>query len=163
MKFDFKPYKVKLDIDKKELVKINTMPFYGNSTYSSFFPNWKCSQKIEPKNELPFLKIPFRGNSTYGDNFFKKKPVVFSSNLKPINNLEFKGKFYRPEQRYNDYDKKAYLNDGVNKSQNEKSILSPADYPKKFDSTYRNEFNNEEIECKLAKYLKNNGMKNLNL
>jgi hypothetical protein len=164
MKFDYKPYRVKLDHEKKELVKIKTMPFFGNSTYSSFFPNWNCSQKNEPKSKLPFLKIPFRGNSTYGDNFYKKKPATLNPYSKPFNNLEFKGKIYGyPIEKFDDYDKKAYLIDRANKTQNEKSKIIPADYPKKFDSTYNLEFNEADTECNLAKFLKNSGMKNLEI
>lgn len=162
MKFDFKPYKVKLDPDRKEMVKINTMPFFGNSTYSSFYPNWNCSQKNDPKDKLPYLKVPFRANSTYGDNFYKKKAPI--PRFKPFNNLEFKGKFFgQPDEKFNDFDKKAYLTDGANKSASEKSKIIPADYPKKFDSTYRTEFNENDGDCNLAKFLKKSGMKNLEL
>lgn len=162
MKFDFKPYKVKLDADKKDMVKINTMPFFGNSTYSSFFPNWNCSQQNIPKDELPYLKIPFRANSTYGDNFYKKRAQI--PKFKPINNLQFKGKFYgQPDEKFKDFDKNAYLTDAANKSLNEKSKIIPADYPKKFDSTYRSEFNEGDNDCNLRKFLKESGMKNLEL
>lgn len=162
MKFDYKPYKVKLDFDKKETIKINTMPFFGNSTYSSFFPNWNCSQNKSPSEKLPHLKIPFRANSTYGDNFYKKKPI--HQRYKPFNNLSFKGKFYgQPNEKYNDFDKNAYINDGNNKYLNEKSKIIPADYPKKFDSTYRIEYNDEKDQCDLAVFLKKSGMKHLEL
>jgi hypothetical protein len=163
MKFDYKPYKVQIESNKKELVKIKTMPFFGNSTYSSFFPNWNCSQKNDPKSKLPFLKVPFRGNSTYGDNFFKRK-LPINKLFKPFNNLEFKGKFYgQPNLKFDDYDKNAYLNDRADKNQNEKCKIIPADYPKNFDSTYNVEFSEADSECNLAKFLKKTGMKNLEI
>ena len=162
MKFDFKPYKVKLDPDRKETVNIKTMPFFGNSTYSSFYPDWNCSQKFAPKHNLPYLKVPFRANSTYGENFFKKKAPI--PKFKPFNNLSFKGKFYgQPDEKFDDFDKNAYSTDKANKVANEKSKIIPADYPKDFTSTYRTEFNDTDKDCNLRVFLKKSGMQKLEL
>lgn len=161
MKFDFKPFKIQAE-EKKNRKKISSMPFFGNSTYSSFFPNWNCTQKKTPKDKFSFVNVPFRAYSTYGENFYKKKAPI--PKFKPVNNLEFKGKIYgQPNERYNDYDKKAYFSKGENKNQTEKSKIIPADYPKNFDSTYGMDFNEKDNLCDLAKFLKNSGMKNLEL
>lgn len=170
MKFDYKPYKIKINPTKEENHKIESIPFWGRSTYTSSFPNWGCS-KSKPDNSkgFPQIKVPFRGISNYTENYHNYDDNLRYPPFKPQDNLEFKGNIlndtnFKESYLNPDRSKKYYFSvDKPSKSQKEKSMLIPSDYPKDFNTTYRISYKDESQECQLAIFLKQNGLKHLEL
>jgi len=176
MKFDFKPFLVKLDTSRLENQNLEQTPFFGKSTYSANFPSWGgASCGNGPKEKLPFINVPFRGNSNYLENhrkFDEDNYRYLSPNLKQISSLGFKGKILNDSNVKESYkpfesEKTYYLSlERPKKFDKEKAVIIPADYPKSdnLSSTYGVNFrNNLNTECELAQFLKRSGMKNLEL
>ena len=175
MKFDFKPYLIKLDPNRKEDISLESVPFCGRSTYSSNFPSWgSATLNNNRKSELPIIPVPFRGNSNYLENFKKYDNInkMNSPTLKQFSSLDFKGKILNDsnvKESYKPFDREKvyYLSlERPKKSDKEKSVIIPSDYPKSnnLNSTYRENFNNSKgEECELADFLKKSGLKNLEL
>ena len=176
MKFDFKPFLIKLDPSRFESQNLEQIPFFGKSTYSSNFPSWGgASSGNGPKEKLPIINIPFRGNSNYLENYKKfddDNYKYLSPNYKLGSSLEFKGKIlndsngkesYKPFEKEKTY----YLSlERPKKADKEKAVIIPADYPKSgnFNSTYGVNFrNNLDPNCELAQFLKKSGLNNLEL
>ena len=168
MKFDFKPYKVKLDEDNSEKHKLNSFPFWGKSSYNTNFANYgSASNGNDPLEKLPFIKIPFRGKSNYYDNYKTYKEDVYSnreSNKKINCSLGFKG-FMSPESvkseqfKPADFSQKHYFSpERSYKATREKAMIIPAKYHDANSTTYENFFNNKSRNCKLETYLNNKGV-----
>lgn len=164
MKFDYKPFKVKFDPSRVEKIPIESIPFYGRSSYRTSYPGWAPHTKSTDKlSGLPFIKIPFRGNSNYLENYGNlnvngnKYPI-----MKPIDNLEFKGKIQNDTLVRDSYKNpnNTFYAERPKKADKEKSSLIPADYPKDYGSTYGNFFKGfDNNDCELAQYLKKTGLK----
>jgi len=176
MKFDFKPFLIKLDPSRLENQNLDQAPFWGRSTYNSNFPSWGGASKGNgPKEKLPFIKVPFRGNSNNLESYKKHDEDNYkylSPNLKQFASIDFKGKIlndtnFNESYKPIDNDKNYYLNlERPKKAEREKDILIPADYPKSdnFNSTYGTYFkNNLNENCELALFLRKTGLKNLEL
>jgi len=176
MKFDFKPFLIKLDNSRLENQNLEQTPFFGKSTYSANFPSWGgASSGNGLKEKLPIINVPFRGNSNYLENhkkFEEENYRYLSPNLKQHSTLEFKGKIlndsnfkesYKPFEKEKTY----YLNpDRPKKADKEKAVIIPADYPKSgnFGSTYGLNFKDSlNTDCELAQFLKKSGLNNLEL
>jgi len=176
MKFDFKPFLIKLDPSRLESKNVEQVPFWGKSTYNANFPSWgEASSGNGPKEKLPFIPVPFRGNSNYLENhkkFNEDNYRFLTPNLKQFAHIDFKGKIlndanskeaYKPFEKEKTY----YLSlERPKKVDKEKAVIIPADYPKSdnLNSTYGMNFgNNLNNECELAKFLRKTGMKNLEL
>jgi hypothetical protein len=168
MKFDFKPYKVKLDEDNSEKFKLNSFPFWGNSSYRSTFMNYgSASNGNDPKEKLPFIKIPFRGKSNYLDNFKKYENDVYSNrdSSLPINcSLGFKG-YMSPQSvkmeqfQPADFVKQDYYFSPKRsfKATREKATIIPAKYHDADSTTYENFFNEKNNNCQLENFLHSKG------
>lgn len=174
-KFDYRPFKVKLEDEKPTERVVESVPFFGRSTYSSAYPNWGSSICSDNKRvSLPEIKVPLRGNSNYRENynmydprFYKKRdPTNFSKST-----LEFYGKL-NPDTTYGttykpvDFNNPHYFSkDKFRKPDIEKSSLIPADFPKSnFESNYYQSFVDfKDQKCKLAEFLKKSGMKSLEI
>ncbi len=77
MKFDYKPFKIKLDSNKDDFKKIENLPFYGRTSYNFFFPNYgSASNGNQPKQKVPRIIVPFKGNSNYLENYKKLRTHV---------------------------------------------------------------------------------------
>jgi hypothetical protein len=166
MKFDFKPYLVKLNNNQGDENEIENTPFLGRSTYGSNFPSWgEASKGNTPNGQLPFIDVPFRGGSNYSDNYkphdlFKNSPCKRQKST-----LGFSGKILNDSNVRESYKpiERPFSMEKNKKSDIEKTKIVPADYPKEFRSTYGNNFKGFNSECELAHYLKKSGMKNLEL
>lgn len=169
MKFDFKPFKVKLDEDNSNKRNLKSFPFWGNSSYNSTYANYgSASNGNDPKQNLPFIKIPFRGNSNYIENFKKYKDDVYSNRdpSLPINcSLGFKG-FMSPQSVKSEQFPPADFNtqghyfspERTYKAVKEKSNIIPAKYHNADSTTYENFFNDKNKNCELESYLQTKGM-----
>lgn len=170
MKFDYKPFKVKFDPSRVEKTPIESIPFYGRSSYRVSYPGWEPpSKSTDRTGKLPFIKVPFRGNSNYLENYKKFDTEALKNKypiMKPYDNLDFKGKIQNDslmrDSYGNPYANRTFHAEKPKKADQEKSILIPADYPKEYASTYRNFFKDRGNEyCELAQFLKKSGLKNL--
>lgn len=166
MKFDFKPFKVKLEEDNSQKMMINSFPFMGNSSYKSNFANYgSASNGNEPNQKLPFIKVPFRGNSNYLEDFKKYREDVYrnrNKNLAIESTLGFKG-IMSPQSLKKEQFQPADFSQGhyfsperSYKYQREKATIIPAKYHEA-DSTYENFFDDKTKRCKLQNFLKNKG------
>lgn len=165
MKFDFKPYLVKMnnnDLGEKD--KDDT-PFFGRSTYDRNFPSWgKASSGNLPKEKLPFIQVPFRGETIYNNDYKKQIPEKNNPCLKQTSSLGFNGKILNDTNGRESYKPlQPFTMEKQRKTDIEKTTNFPADYPKEFDSTYGVSYLNFDKNCELAQYLKKSGMKNLEI
>lgn len=168
MKFDYKPFKVKYDPTRVEKKPIESIPFYGRSSYRVSYPGWEPPSKSRDRpSKLPFIKVPFRGNSNYLENYKEYDPESLKNKypiMKPFDNLDFKGKMRNVSLVMDSYKNPdgTFYAEKAKKADKEKSCLIPADYPKDYASTYMNFFkDNLDKECELAQFLKKSGMKNI--
>lgn len=169
MKFDFKPFKVKLDEDNSDKTNLKSFPFFGNSSYKTNFAGYGSpSNGNDPKEDLPYIKIPFRGKSNYLENFKKYKENVYSNRdpNKAIKcSLGFKA-FMSPDntnkkQRFKDFDFKKEIYCPPQKSYKatrEKATIIPAKYLDADSTTYENFYNGDNKNCKLESFLHNKGV-----
>jgi len=172
-KFDFKPFKIEMKENKKENVLIQSLPFFGRSTYETMYPNWgaaSAGQKtvVEPND----LQIPLRGHSNYAENFIKYPANHYQQakpDIHPKANLDFAGKFVSDTSNRTDFKainlKKnpAFTVEKFNKNDIEKSSLIPAPFPKSnITSTYGNDFTKLKNgkNCLLNEYNKKNQTQN---
>jgi hypothetical protein len=175
MKFDYKPFKVDLEDPKRQDIKLESVPFFGRTTYSVAYPNWGSSLSDKnTKTTLPEIKIPLRGNSNYKENYIKHPDEFYAK--RPAANfakatLEFFGKL-NPDTTYKtsflpvDFNQPHYFTkDKVRKENVEKSSLIPADFPKSnFESIYHTSFVDfQDRKCRLAEYLKKRGISYLEI
>lgn len=173
MKFDYKPFKVKLENKVKENIKVPNVPFFGRTSYETQFPNWGA-MTIGGRSRvtLPEIKVPLRGNSNYVENYIRYDPKYYEKR-DPCDfskaTMQFYGKL-NPETSYNtsykpiDFKQPHYFsNDKFKKSDVEKSSFVPAEFPpSNFESNYATSFvDYKDNRCRLAEYLKNKGMKYL--
>lgn len=169
MKFDFKPFLIKLDSSEKESSEFESIPFYGRSTYGSNFPSWGvASAGNQPKEKLPMIQVPFRGMSNYDDNYKNYDDhVITSPGVKQGSCLAFRGRVPNDSNTRESYQGRPnpFSMEKPKKYNIEKSYMQPADYPKEFGSTYGTSFRTGEpnYDCELAEHLKRRGMKNLEL
>jgi hypothetical protein len=171
MKFDYRPFQVKMEEEKPQEQLIESVPFFGRSTYSTNYPNWGSTHIGDNKGiKLPEIKVPLRGKSNYKENygmydpkFYKQRdPTNFQRNT-----LEFFGKL-NPDTIYGtsykpvNFKLKHYFgNETCKKHDIEKSSMIPADFPKSnFESNYSQSFVDfKDNKCQLAEYLKKSGIK----
>jgi len=167
MKFDFKPFKVKIDDDNYVKNKMNPYPFWGRSSYKATYGIYgSASNGNEPKENLPFIKVPFRGKSNYEDDYKKYKEDIYSNrdpNLKIDCSLEFKGymspqSLTKEQYRPADFSKKYYFSPKRIKNVQEKGSIVAAKYHDLESSSYDNFFNKKIDNCKLGNYLHNKGV-----
>jgi len=166
MKFDYKPFKVKIDPSRLEKTPIESIPFYGRSSYRTSYPGWQAPAKsTDGARKLPFIKVPFRGNSNYRESF---QNVNIIGNkyppMKPRDNLEFKGIMQNETLVRDSYKNpnRTFHAENPRKADKEKSYLIPAKYPTDYGSTYTHFFKDiDKNDCELAQYLKKTGLKNL--
>ena len=172
MKFDFKPFKVKLDEDNSNKHNLKSFPFWGKSSYDTNFANYgSASNGNDPKKDLPFIKIPFRGGSNYGDNFQKHKDDYSDrdSNLKINCSLGFKG-YMNPESHKSeqfkpaDFTQQHYFSpERSYKATREKATIIPAKYHDADSTSYENFFNEKNKHCKLDSFLHSKGKRFMQL
>lgn len=165
MKFDYKPFMIKLD-SKNIPNNFENTPFYGRSTYGCNFPSWGSpSSGNGPEEKLPLISVPFNGISNYDDSY---KPLEGYKNSPKIvipSTMAFRGRMlYNPNAResYRDL-KNPFSMEKPKKYDKERTLLIPADYPKEFDSTYKGSYGDLNSYCELANYLKKSGMTRLEL
>lgn len=167
MKFDFKPFMIKLDLDRLPNKEMENTPFYGRSTYGTNFPSWGSpSSGNGPKDKLPLISVPFKGNSNYDDSYkpFDEDYRTSPKCLIPCS-MEFRGRILNdPNQRESYQDRKnPFSMEKPKKYDIEKTLIIPAEYPKEFNSTYGGSFGDLNSNCELANYLRKSGMSNLEL
>ncbi len=175
MKFDFKPFRVKIEDKPQEEVKIVSVPFNGRSSYQTAYPNWGAlSANKEAGSELPEIKVPFRGNSNYAENYLKHSAEFYKKREMTKNHptLGFYGKFMAESSNNSsykpiDFNQPHYFNkERITKTKVEgKSSLVPAEFPKSnFESLYGSSYiDYRDKRCQLAEYLKTKGLKSLEI
>lgn len=176
MKFDYKPFKVKMEEKQPEEHKILSVPFFGRTTYQTKYPNWGSSSVgSKGRMELPEIKVPLRGNSNYRENYTNYDPGFYKKR-DPTNfqrsTLEFYGKL-NPDTTFNtsykpiDFNQPHYFNrERMTKTIVEgKSSFVPADFPpSNFESLYSQSYvDYMDKKCHLAEYLKKRGLKYLEI
>ena len=176
MKFDYKPFKVKMEERKTEEHKILSVPFFGRTTNSTAYLNWGSSSAgATTKVELPDINVALRGNSNYTENYVKYEADFYkkreATNFKKAT-LEFYGKF-NPDTTFNtsfkpvDLNQKHYFNrERITKTKVEgKSSLIPAEFPKSnFESLYSQSYVDfRDKKCALSEYLKKHELKCLEI
>lgn len=172
MKYDYKPFKVSVEDLKPKEHKVESIPFFGKTSYDYFYPNWGSTKVGKEKpTPLPEIKVPLRGCSNYKENFIpygssfykQREPTNFSKDT-----LEFFGKF-NPDTTFNtsfkpvDFNQPHYFTkDKFKKNEIEKSMLIPLDFatPNTF---YQTDYIPYDSKCQLAEYLKQRGMKALEI
>jgi len=172
MKFDFKPYRIKLEESKAESKHLESFPFLGRSSYNTFFPSYgSASNGNNPKEKLPNIFVPFRGNSNYLENYKKYESELYKNRdptLTQVGSLNFKG-FMSPESTGRDKFRPIDLNqphyfssERPKKCEKERAKIIPANYPNGDQkSTYENFYSPSKQECELAVYLTKKGLKAL--
>jgi hypothetical protein len=167
MKFDFRPFMIKLDSCKNDGNYIENTPFFGRSTYGCNFPSWggaTCGNGLPPK--LPLIPVPFRGNSNYAEQYKPFGEVKLSSPEKrPTCSLEFRGRILNDSNSKESYQIRSnpFSAEKPKRYDKERTFNLQADYPKDFNTTYGGSFGNVHNKCELANYLKRSGKINLEL
>jgi hypothetical protein len=167
MKYDYKPFKVKTEDTKPTETRVESIPFYGRSSYDTHFPNWGSTLIGKEKPvQLPEIKVPLRGVPNYKENYIaydpdfyrKRDPTNFAKDT-----LQFFGKVH-PETTYGtsfkpvDFNQPHYFpKDKFRKTDIEKTSLIPTDFatPETF---YQTDYKPYDHRCKLAEYLRHRGM-----
>jgi len=170
MKFDFKPFKVKLEGSKAENRLLNSIPFLGRSSYNTFFPSYgSASNGNILKAKLPRIAVPLRGNSNYLENYKKYESEIYKNRdptLLQTSSLNFKG-FMSPEttlsenfQRIDLKQSHYFSSEKPRKFEKERTKIIPANYPNGDDikSTYDKFFSTSKQNCELAIYLTKKGL-----
>lgn len=166
-KMSYKPFKVSLEGIEPKTVNVQSIPFYGSTTYENTYINFGSSRL--PKNSDPDdkdFRVAFRGNSSYRCDF---KPHDYSQTQKKIiypPTLKFVGDISNEtEFRYNykpvDLKQPAYFGgDKINKAEINKSQMIPCPFPKSnFESITNTSFKDHFKEpCKLRDYMKRNNL-----
>jgi hypothetical protein len=176
MKFDFKPFKVKMEDKQQEDFKIMSVPFFGRTTNQANYANWgDISVGNREKVELPEIKVPCRGNSNYLENYINHDPDRYINRV-PMNfskgTLKFYGKL-NPETTFNTSFKPVDLNQPhyfnrkrITKTMVEgKSSLEPAKFPNSnIESLYAESYIDfKDKMCQLAEHLRKTGIKCLEI
>jgi hypothetical protein len=168
MKFDFRPFMVKLDPCKNEEYNLENKPFYGRSTYDCNFPSWGISTCGHgPNSKLPLIQVPFRGNSNYAEQYrhygydYKASPEIKIKS----STLEFRGKILNESNAKESYQARSnpFSMEKPKRYDNQRNFNLQADYPKEFNTTYGGSFGNVSSRCELANYLKKSGKINLEI
>lgn len=175
MKFDFKPFLIKLEETKSTTTLVESTPFFGRSSYNINFPSWGSASSGNTKRlPLPQINLPFRGNSNYLENYTKYEEEIYKNRDPIINNksnLYFKG-LMSPESTvrdaYRPIDLKQshyFSTEKPKKFLKEKAVIIPHQYSKAdFRSTYDDFYTeNPRYNCELAMYLDNKGLKQLEI
>ena len=175
MKFDYKPFKVKLEDKEAEEYKVPSVPFFGRTSYQSQYPNWGSTKSGKDQGvPLPDIKVPLRGGSNYVESYLKYDPDYYKKR-DPANfqkaTLHFYGKFnpdtssgtsFKPV----DFNQPHYFSkDKFRRADIEKSSLIAAEFPQSnFESNYTQSFVDfKDKRCRLAEFLKSSGLKYLEI
>lgn len=172
-KFDYKPFKIELDNIKQENHLVQSLPFFGRSTYECAFPSWGSSMPgNQNKSEHCNINIPLRGKSNYSENYIQFDEKSYRPHTQAGYNkgtLDFFGKFSDyTTSRYNhrpitENEKKYFQNrQKFKKNEIERSSLIPAAVAKSnFETTYSINFTNRKNnqKCALAEFKKLNNLK----
>lgn len=172
-KIAYKPFKVSLEGIKPKEVKVESVPFYGSSTYENTYINYgstRLSKGMEP--DTSELKINFRGKSLYSLDYRKHDPedymkkdthIYYKPTLKFVGNVS-------NETDYNqnflpvDYNQPAYFGgDKLKKEDLYKSQMIPCPFPKSnFESITHTAFvDHFQRPCKLREYMVKNDISSL--
>jgi hypothetical protein len=172
MKYDFKPFQVKLEDEKPTEHKVESIPFFGRSMYNTHYPNWGSTLIGKEKPEvLPEIKVPLRGKPHYKENYIAYDPNFYQKR-DPTNfakdTLQFFGKV-QPETTYGtsfkpvDFNQPHYFpKDTFKKTDIERTSLIPTDFPTP-DTLYQTDYKPYDSKCRLAEYLKSRGMRQLEI
>lgn len=176
-KMDYKPFLVQpqeLIPNKQDIEKA---PFFGNTTYNTYFNNWGSTQDNKPQNEaFPEIKVPLRGDSNYKESYPRYPKTDYEkkdTKIVPKSTLEFFGKL-NPETSYGntfqpvDFKQPHYFNkdDKFNRANCEKTNFVPAEFPpSNFESSYKRSIGNFDKSniCKLREFLIKRGKTSLEI
>jgi len=174
-KFDYKPFKVQPQHIQEENHHIESIPFFGRTSYQTQFPNWGGYNPGTKGNvEYNKIDIPLRGKSNYAENY-QKFPEFNYKRTKPANfskdTLEFFGKLnpetstgsvYKPI----DFNQPQYFTkEKFKKNDIEKSSLIPAPVSKViFSTTYGDSYTGDANKpCPLKQYLQKSNKTHLDI
>jgi len=172
-KIAYKPFKVSLEGIQPKKTNVQSIPFYGSTTYENTYINYGSTRQakgIEPDKRD--LKVNFRGKSLYSldyrphdtEDYMKKDTYI-----RHLPNLKFVGKV-SGETDYNqnflpvDYNQPAYFGgDKLQKEDLYKNQNIPCPFPKSnFESITRTSFQDHfQRPCKLREYLTKNNITSL--
>lgn len=165
MKFNFRPFMIKLEDCKNENDNRENVPFYGRSTYGTNFPSWggaTCGNGLPTK--LPIISVPFRGNSNYNEHY---KPIdegyKNSPEIKQFSTLNFRGRILNDSNAKESYQFKLNPFSAEKVKYDRVNYNIQADYPKEFNTTYGMGFGSPDKRCELSNYLKRVGKTNLEI
>jgi hypothetical protein len=175
-KFDYKPFKVQQQEIKEEEHIIDSMPFFGRTSYQTQYPNWGgYNPGGKPSVEFTKIEIPLRGKSNYNENYTRFPPKNYKTN-KALNfskdTLEFYGRFngetcsgstFKPV----DFNQAHYFSkEKFRKIDIEKCNIIPAPVSKViFSTTYGENFydRSSKTNCDLRNYLVKDHKKHLDI
>ena len=165
-KLSYKPFKVSLEGIEPKSVKVESIPFYGSTTYENNYINYgstRLAKGIEPDNRS--FKVNFRGNSTYRNTYIPhdkeeymkpNKYIYYKPTLKFVGDLSNETEI-RDNYKPVDFKQPAYFGgDKLNKADLYKNQIIPCPFPKSnFESVTKTAFKDHSKEpCKLKEYMK---------
>jgi hypothetical protein len=171
----YKPFKVSLEGIEKKTKNVESVPFYGSTTYENTYINYgstRLAKGLEPDDKV--FKVNFRGKSLYTSDFrnydtedyMKKNSYIY---YKPT--LKFVGEV-ASDTEFNqnflpvDYNQPAYFGgDKLKKSDLYKSQMIPCPFPKSnFESITRTAFvDHFQRPCRLREYMTKNNITTLEI
>jgi hypothetical protein len=173
-KMSYRPFKVSHDNINPKLQKVESIPFYGSTTYENTYINYgstRMAKGIE-KDDKEF-KVAFRGKSSYTEyachpqeEYLKtNKLIQYKPTLKFVGELAKDTEFnqnYLPV----DFKQPAYFGgDKLSKEDHYKSQMIPCPFPKSnFESISKTSFENHfEKKCQLRNYMTKNGLSSIEI
>lgn len=170
MKKDFKPFKVKEEIQRPDEEVPYKIPFQGRSTYKRQYPDWGAMAPVPDTEDdkIPEIVVPLRGESNYKESYPFHDPNNYLRGEHPDvakPTLKFNGEL-DPRTTYKEHYKpiKGFPEEPlINTAKGENPAMIPApNAPGILGTTYRKDYiKYEDMMCLLRKWLNARGMRYL--
>lgn len=174
-KIAYKPFKVSLEGIEPKTKKVESIPFYGSTTYENTYINFgstRLAKGIEPDDKE--FKVNFRGKSLYSldfrphdtEDYMKKDTYIYyKPTLKFVGNVASDTEFNQNFKPI-DYNQPAYFGgDKLKKGDLYKSQMIPCPFPKSnFESITNTAFvDHFKRPCKLKEHLMKKNLTSLEI
>lgn len=165
-KLSYKPFKVSVEGCEKKPVQVESVPFYGSTTYENTYINYgstRLAKGVEVDNKD--FRVAFRGKSNYaidyknyGEEDYNRsnKLIKYKPTLKFVGALTQETEF-RDNYKQIDFNQPAYFgNEKYKKSDLQKDQMLACPFPKSnFESVSKTSLvNHFNIPCKLNEFMK---------